>query len=219
LRKTFEAAKNAAAIQCYGDSAQGVSDVLRQALKADGINIGAEALDDAVARLGSDRGITRREIEKLALYVGSGNSAEVADVRAILGDNTEGQIEEVCDAAGEGNLARLDPALEGLWSEGTTTIAILRAALSHFQRLLAIRTQIAHQNIETSLRNVRPPIHFTRVASFKSQVSRWELDKLLQALGLLFEAETLCKSTAIPTETVCARVLYRVAAMARLACR
>src|SRR5213078_3127891 len=86
LRKLFESASNGAAIACYPDTAQGLGDVLRRALKAEDIEISAEALDDAVARLGSDRGVARREIEKLMLYVGSGNRAELVDVRAILGD-------------------------------------------------------------------------------------------------------------------------------------
>src|SRR5690348_17164356 len=66
LRKTFEQAGNGAAIACYADSARDLGEVVRGALKANGLTISEEALDDAVSRLGSDRGITRREIEKLA---------------------------------------------------------------------------------------------------------------------------------------------------------
>jgi DNA polymerase-3 subunit delta len=216
LRRTFESAGNAAAIQCYADSAQGLAEVLRRALKTDEITIGAEALDDAIARLGSDRGVARRQIEKLALYVGPGNRAELGDVRAILGDETEGRVEEVCDAMGEGDVARLDAALERLWSEGASAVAILWIAILHFQRVLAAQTLSARQNVETIIRTMRPPVHFTRVASFKGQVFRWHPDKLLQALSVLLETEVLCKSTAIPAEAACARALYRVAAMARL---
>ena len=64
----FEAAKNAAAIPCYADTARDLAGVVRDAMKAEGLTIAAEAVEEAVARLGSDRGITRRELEKLALY-------------------------------------------------------------------------------------------------------------------------------------------------------
>ena len=52
--------------------------VVRDALKAQGIAISADALDDAVSRLGSDRGVTRREIEKLALYAHGQKSRDAA---------------------------------------------------------------------------------------------------------------------------------------------
>src|ERR1051326_6826295 len=215
LRKLFENAKNAAGIPCYPDTPQGLGDVLRRTLKAEGIGISAEALADAAARLGSDRGVARREIEKLMLYVGSGNRAELAGVRAILGDETEGRAEAVCDAAGEGDLGRLDVALERLWSEGATAIEILRAAISHFQRLLSVQSQ-NHRDVDSILRNMKPAIHFARAASFKAQLSRWKKDRLLQVLDLLLETETLCKTTAIPAEAACGRAFYRVAAIARL---
>jgi DNA polymerase-3 subunit delta len=64
LRKLFDDHKSAAAIQCYPDSVRDLGDVVRDALRADGISIQPDALEDAVSRLGSDRGVTRREIEK-----------------------------------------------------------------------------------------------------------------------------------------------------------
>ncbi|HEY5338921.1 MAG TPA: DNA polymerase III subunit delta, partial [Rhizomicrobium sp.] len=85
LRKVFEVADNGAAVQCYGDTAQSLQGVVRDALKAEGLTISADALDDAVSRLGSDRGITRRELEKLALYAHGQKNISLEDVRATMG--------------------------------------------------------------------------------------------------------------------------------------
>src|ERR1700742_3859273 len=136
LRKLFDGHKTAVAVQCYPDSVRDLGDVLRDALRAEGLSIAPDALEDAVSRLGSDRGVTRREIEKLALYMHGNKRVEVDDVRAIMGDEAEAQVDEVCDATGEGDLKRLDRALERLWTEGASATSILRPALSHFQRLL-----------------------------------------------------------------------------------
>ena len=87
LRKLFTEADNAAAIACYPDSPRDIADVVRNALKAEGLSIGAEALDDAVSRLGSDRGVTRRELDKLILYARGQKKIELADIRAIMGDD------------------------------------------------------------------------------------------------------------------------------------
>ena len=68
LRKVFEEDDHAAAIACYADNARNLEDVVQGALRAEGLSIAPDALADAVSRLGSDRGVTRRELEKLALY-------------------------------------------------------------------------------------------------------------------------------------------------------
>jgi DNA polymerase-3 subunit delta len=212
LRGLFEKADNGAAIACYSDSVEGLASVVRTALKAEGIAIAPDALDDAVSRLGADRGVTRREIEKLALYAHGQKSVSLQDVRAVLGDESEIRAEEVCDAAGEGDVKRLDHALSRLWAGDQSPIAVIRMAMGHFQKLLAAN---AGGNIDAAMKRMWPPIHFSRAASFKAQAGRWSEDKLGDALDLLLETETLCKTTGVPGEAVCARALFNIAAMAR----
>jgi DNA polymerase-3 subunit delta len=86
----------------------------------------------------------------------------------------------------------------------------------HFQKLLQAKAETARGNsVDTAMRKMRPPIHFTRASSFKAQLSRWSEEKLSDALDLLFETEALCKTTGIPAEAVTSRALFTVAAMAR----
>ena len=61
LRKLFDDHKSAAAVQCYPDSVRDLGDVVRDALRAEGLSIAPDALEDAVSRLGSDRGVTDRK--------------------------------------------------------------------------------------------------------------------------------------------------------------
>ncbi|MBI3676344.1 MAG: DNA polymerase III subunit delta [Proteobacteria bacterium] len=216
LRRVFEEADNAAAIACYPDNDRDLATVVRDTLKAEGLTISAEALDDAVARLGSDRGVTRREIEKLALYAKDKGKVALEDVRAVMGDEAEARVDEVCDAAGEGNIALLDTALERLWSEDMSPIAILRIAMGHFQRLALAKVEAERgEGIETAMRRLRPPVHFMRATSFKTQARNWSEARLGEALDLLLEAEVLCKTTGVPAEAVCGRTFFNVAAMAR----
>ncbi len=216
LRKLFSEADNAAAIACYPDTPRDLADVVRNALKAEGLSISAEALDDAVSRLGSDRGVTRSELEKLMLYAKGQTRIEREDIRAIMGDEAEARSEELCDAAGVGDFRRLDIALERLWIAETSPIAVVRTALGHFQRLAqAVAETSRGEPLDSVMRKFRPPIHFSRTAAFKAQASRWTEAKLLVALDLLLETEALCKTTAVPAEAVCGRALLNIAAMAR----
>lgn len=216
LRRIFEEAENAAAMACYGDSARDLGDVVRNALKADGLSIEPDALGMAVSRLGSDRGITRRELEKLALYATGDKTVTTAHVLAVMGNESELRMDEACDSVGEGDFARLDQALSRLWEAGMSPVAVLRLTLGHFQRLLQVRGEAdSGGDVGSAVRKLRPPVHFSRARSFEAQASRWARSKLEEALTLIYEAEVLTKTTAVPAEAAAGRALLSVAALAR----
>jgi DNA polymerase-3 subunit delta len=218
LRKLFDGHKSAAAIQCYPDSVRDLADVLRDALRKEGMSITPDALEDAVSRLGNDRGVTRREIEKLLLYMHGQKQVTLEDVRAVMGVEAEARSEAACDAAGSGDLTRLDRELERLWAADTHPAQVIRGAMGHFQRLLQARESAARgTGIDDVMKRLRPPVHFSRATSFKNQASRWNSDRLGEALDMLLEAEALTRTTAVPAEAVTGRALMNIAAMARSA--
>jgi DNA polymerase III subunit delta len=217
LRRVFEEAENAAAIVCYADSPDSVAQLLERTLHTQGVKISAEAVMEAVPLLGGDRGTIRRQIEKLVLYARESGTVNISDVRAVIGDESEARIEEVCDAAGEGDPRSLDRALERLWGAGVSPIAVLRIALGHFQRLAFTNANVvAGESVEAAIRRLKPPVHFARMASLRNQLRTWNAKKLGDALDRLLEAEALCKSTAVPAEAACGQALFDIAGLARL---
>ena len=216
LRKIFDGHKSAAAIQCYPDSVRDLGDVVRDALRAEGLSIAPDALEDAVSRLGSDRGVTRREIEKLLLYMRGKKQVALEDVRAVMGDEAEARSESACDAAAGGDLVKLDRELERLWVSDTNPAQVIRSAMGHFQKLLQAREGTQRgEALDTVMRRLRPPVHFSRSAAFKAQAQRWNTDKLGEALDMLLEAEVLTRTTGVPAEAVTGRTLMNIAAMAK----
>jgi DNA polymerase-3 subunit delta len=215
LRRVFEEADNAAAVACYPDRERDLGEVVRSALKSAGLGIDASALEYAVSHLGSDRGVTRSELEKLALYAMGQSTVTEADITAVMGDESELRMDETFDAAGEGDFATLDRSLSRLWAAGNSPVGVLRQAMTHFQKLLLVKAETeAGQNLEGAIRKLRPPLHFARADSFRAQVSRWTVARLEEALTHLYEAEALSKTTAVPAEAACARALFSVAALA-----
>ena len=215
LRRVFDDADNAAAIPCYPDRERELEEVVRTALKEMGLSIDADALDYAVSRLGSDRGVTRSELEKLALYALGEKTVTAAHVAAVMGDESELRMDETFDAAGEGEYARLDISLSRLWAAGTSPVAVLRQAMTHFQRLLLVRVESDEgKNAGLAMKKLRPPVHFSREQSFRGQAARWTAARLEEALTHLYEAEALVKTTAVPGEAACGRALLSVAALA-----
>ena len=215
LRRVFDEADNAAAIACYPDREDDLENIVRAALKEKGFSIDADALDYTVSRLGSDRGVTRSELEKLALYAMGENTVTLAHVAAVMGDESELRMDETFDAAGEGQYARLDVSLSRLWAAGTSPVAVLRQAMTHFQRLLMVRVESDEgKNAALAIKKLRPPVHFSRESSFRAQAARWTVARLEEALTYLYEAEALVKTTAVPGEAACGRALLSVAALA-----
>jgi DNA polymerase-3 subunit delta len=185
-------------------------------LRAQGLSIAPDALEEAVARLGNDRGVTRRELEKLLLYMHGQKQVTLADVRAVMGDEAEARSESACDAAAGGDLVRLDRELERLWASDTQPAQVLRSAMGHFQKLAQARESAARgEQIENVMKRLRPPVHFSRATAFKAQANRWSGERLGEALDMLLEAEALTRTTAVPAQAVTGRVLMNIAAMAK----
>jgi DNA polymerase III subunit delta len=216
LPKLFGNADRAAAIACYADTARNLEDVVRDTLRSEGFSIAPDALAFAVSRLGSDRGVTRRELEKLMLYAHGRKAITLEDVLAVMGDEAEVRAEEASDAAGSGDLPRLDLALERLWTADISVNQVLRGAMGHFQRLTLVKENMSRgEGLDMAMKKLRPPVHFLREQSFKAQANRWNEEKLADALDMLLEAEALSRTTAVPAQAVCGRTLMNIAAMAR----
>jgi DNA polymerase III subunit delta len=216
LRKLFEGDETAAAIPCYADSARDLGDVVRDELRAQGFALAPGALEEAVSRLGSDRGVTRRELEKLALYAHGATQITPQDVREVMGDEAQARSESVFDAAASGNYARLDLELERLWIADIAPAQVIRGALGHFQRLmLAQEGQARGDTIDAVMRKFFPPIHYSRADSFKAQARAWNGERLKDALDMLLDAEAQTRTTGLPAHAVTGRALLSVAALAK----
>ncbi len=216
LRKLFEGDKNAAAIPCYADSARDLADVVRDELRAQGFTLAPGAVEEAVARLGSDRGVTRRELEKLALYAHGQKQIGPEDIRAVMGDESQARSESAFDAAGSGDFVRLDLELERLWVADIQPAQVIRGAMGHFQRLMLAKEGMARgEQIDAVMRKFFPPIHFSRADSFKAQARNWNAERLADALDMLLDAEGLSRTTAVPAYAVTGRTLLNIAALAK----
>jgi len=216
LRKLFEAAKNAACIPCYADDARSLPDVVRQSLNAHGLSADRDALSLLVQSLGSDRSVTRGELDKLALYMGEEKQVNVAHVRAAIGDSGAANVDDVIYAAAGGDANALETALQRLFADGVNSVQIVRAAQRHFQRLHIARGNMAEgMNADQATRGLRPPLIFTRVDAFRGQLGLVSEAKLARGFEILTQAETDCKTTGLPADAITSRALLSLAQAAR----
>ncbi|MDX6750828.1 DNA polymerase III subunit delta [Geminicoccaceae bacterium 1502E] len=218
LRQAAEKAKGVAAIPCYRDEGRDLAAVVRAGLAERGLRAEPEALELLAASLGGDRGVTRSELDKLALYMGPGAGGQVgaADVAAVIGDSAVLGLDDIVFAALLGEGGRLERALDRLLGEGQAPVRILRAASSTLLRLVRLQAEIeGGAPVERVLEGARPPIFFRVRDRFKAALQRWRSPALLAALALLQEAETACKRAASPDQLICRHALGEICARAR----
>ncbi len=223
LRLAFEAATTGAALPCYMEDESSLRRVLVELAAAVGLVLDPDAQAFLAANLVGDRMMARGEIEKLSLYLNSspGRGGErrvgLEDVQAVIGDSASLlSLDDPAWAAASGDFPALDCALGRLFGEGMAAVAVLRAAQRHFQRLHWAQGEIgAGMSGEAAVKALKPPVFFKMQAVFAAQLRQWPPAPLRQALERLVEAEAECKRTGMPDETLTARVLFQLAAMAR----
>ena len=216
LRTLFEKRQNAAAIACYGDEGAGLRRVIADTLASHGLKPSADAMAFLMENLGSDRSVTRGELEKLALYMGAPGEISIDDAIACVGDSAALTLDDVCYAAASGDQAGLDTALGRAFNEGLHAVGIVRATARHFMRLHQAAGMVqAGKNPDQAMKSLRPPVIFKQADRFRDQVRRWRPDRLAAALEMLTEAEIDCKTTGMPAAAVCGRVLMRIAQAGR----
>lgn len=221
LRKAFEEAdERAAAIPCYLDDEATISRVIDERMRADNIAVDAEARRYLVEHLGSDRALSRSEVDKLALYAGPGGRLSLEDVTAAIGDSAATALDDVVYAATDGDGAALDRAIEQGLAVGLSPIPMVRQTAAHVVRLRQLTAEVeAGRDPLSAVKAVRPPIFFKLQDRIARQVRGFDALRLADALGLLLEAEAACKRTGAPDHLVASRALHQVAALARRGAR
>ena len=216
LRKLFEASKIGAALPCYHDDARSLEAVVRNFFGDAGMAISREAVTFLAGQLGSDRELTRRELEKILLFKGpgkeDGGEVSLADVTACVGDSALMSLDDVALATAGGNLAALERALGRSLQEGNAPVSVLRAVQRHLQRVHAVAG--AGGPAEEAMRRLRPPVFWKNEAAFRAQAEAWRPVALARAMDRLMEAEAACKRSGAPAELLATRALLEIAANA-----
>jgi DNA polymerase III subunit delta len=220
IRKLFEGSKIAVAIPCYPDSSRDIEDLVMEVFGANNLQAEAQAIVFLVSNLGSDRLITRSELEKVVLFVGNRQDRVITfeEVISLIGDNSTLKLNDIASAATGGNLIRLDLLLERAQNQGESAITILRALSRRVQQLHLVKGLIeGGQPIENALGKLRPLLFFKDRDVFKGQLFLWTTQKLGKALMLLSEAELGCKSTGSPDTAITSRACIQIALAAKKA--
>lgn len=214
LRRLVEGAKTAVACPCYREEGRDLVSAVERLLAEHGLRADPEALSWLTAHLGADHGITRREIEKLALYVGDreDRTVHLADVEAVVADAAAAGTDRLIQALLAGDVAAVEDGAERLLAAGEAPVTLLRAATRELLRLYALSLEVAAGGAaQQVVARAKPPVFFRLRPLVERLLARIRPDDVADLLALLQRAEILCKSTGVPERTVCRRALFEVA--------
>ncbi len=198
LVKLFENSKTAASIGCYTDGVSDIRALASDMFAADNIKASSDALDIIARRLGSDRGSSRREIEKLALMAGPNGKLNAEEVHFALGDNAKLAIDDIAEALASGAVARLQQSLQKAWHEDANAVMIVRGCQSYFQQLgLAGYAMRNGESAQNAIRGLRPPPHFKLQNRLHLHLRRWQPQKAMDIVNRLQDVELQIKSTSL----------------------
>jgi DNA polymerase-3 subunit delta len=210
-----EKAPEGAIIACYRERGADLARSIGAILTENGVSAEPAALDWLAQRLGEDRLLLRRELEKLALFVGPGGRVTPEDAMACIAEGSALDLEEALMAALAGDPATADKALEAAFSEGAAPVQVVRGALRHVQRLHLAAVAVAGGAAPAAaLEALRPPVFFRHKPSLERAMRLWPLAALETAGAALLETERRTKTTGLPALTLARAVVLTLARQA-----
>lgn len=214
LRKAFEAQSYLAAIACYADEGASLEAVITQHLSTLNMRPSPETVAWLVEYLGCDRGITRQELDKLALYVEADGrtTIEVEDARLCIGDSSVLAAEDLAVRLADGHVDASQYLLTRLAQDGMSGVALLRIVARYFQRLHLVSGALRRgYDVSGALGLLKPQVFWKIRDAFVRQAQAWSVGRLGHALDILLTAEIACKTTTLPEQIVVSRAFLRLA--------
>ena len=202
------------AIPCYSDEGGSLAQLVQSVLSQAGLQIEQHAMRYLVNNLGADRMVSRRELDKLVLYMGTADrypnrQVTMDDVRANVGDSSAFVLTQIAESVTGGNKKGLEDGLERAWISGDNPVAILRIVQNRLLRFHQARGHM-EAGMPAGAAVKKMGVFWKEADAFAAQLNRWSMAKINRAMDILLEAEEQCKTTGNPAEVICARALLSI---------
>ncbi len=216
LVKLIEGHESAAAIACYEDDERDRSEIFLEMFRAANLRIEPAALNWLAATLDSNRGIARREVEKLCLLAPDNGTLTLDLVQENTAESGKTAIDSLVSSACSGDIAGLEKWLDRASLEGLSPVGMVRGLINQFFKMLDLRGKMASgMTVDAAVKAYRPPVFFKSVELLKRQVRLWPEKAIKDQLVALTTLESDLKSSGVPDRLICERHFYQVAMLAR----
>lgn len=215
IRSLIEKSKNAVAIPCYADDIRSLNALIKEEFAAANIKISQEATQLLLSLLGENRRTTRNEIQKLILYGDGKSEITLQDVEELIGDAAAALSDSTIDLTMNGNTKTAMANFNRSLSMGTAAFQTAHTLQRHLTMLQLLRHQLTEgRKINEIVDRARPPIHFKRKASVKSQLNLWKPEDIIKAQDHLLTAIKESRLKPQLSDTIIHAVLLKLSQFA-----
>jgi DNA polymerase III subunit delta len=217
LRRTVERSKIGVAIPCYGDGPRELDRLVTAVLSEHDLRIEPGARQLLLTMLGSDRRVSRSEIEKLALYCLHRESVGEEDVLAIVGDSSALAVAELGDMVLRGETEAVGRQFGKLIAAGEAPDMLLLSVLRLFQLVQQLRSETDRSGrpIRDIAAGLKPPVHYTRRDTLIAAVPHWTPSAISKAMVSLDQSAFEARADQSLGPAVASAALLSVALRAR----
>ena len=168
------------------------------------------------ALIGGDRGTSRSELRKLALYAHGERRIGLDDVLAVAADATELKLDEIVDAAFAGKKQALEIGFAKARSTGVAANPLIGAAIRQAALLHRLRLAVEQgRSVGEVVDGAGPAIHFSRKALVQAALSAWSAKRLERAIRQLGDVALEVRQHANLAYPIAQRALMSIAGAAR----
>jgi DNA polymerase III subunit delta len=216
LRALCERAPNAAALPCYADSGRDLNRLIDEEMRESGLSIAPDARAALTALIGGDRGTSRSELRKLALYAHGKPGVGLDDVLAVVADASALTLDAIVDAAFAGKMGDIEVNFAKARSTGVAPAALVSAVMRQAAALHRLRLTVEQgRSVGDVVEGAGPAIHFSRKALVQAALALWSAKRLERMIAQLGDTALEVRQRANLAYPIAHRALLSVAGAAR----
>lgn len=211
IRKFYEGSKNLTALLCYKEEGANLKRQISDFMRLHNVQTDYDTLEYLTANLGEDKLITQNELEKILIYLGDSKTLNLDDVTQILADNSDMALNDIAFAISCKNVKLLEKSLARAFADNAASIAVVRAALWHFNRLLTAKMMIKNgMQMDSVIESLR--LFYKHKEQFKLSLRNWSEERLIKAVKALTQLELDLKANYADDEMLMRDKFLKMAA-------
>lgn len=201
--------KKAKVVACEPLKEWNMQQVIASIANEHGVQLSEDVSDYFTEKIGTDLMLIHSEMEKLALYVGEGNTVRLEDAEIMLSHQENSTALQLVDAVIAADLAKAIEITRDLQKQKEEAIALLALIASQFRTLLQVkilRQKGYNQKQMASHLKIHP--YVAKLAM--NRQAKFETRELEQALLLLSETDSQIKTGKMDKTLAFELLLYRL---------
>jgi len=194
LRKLFEKEKNLACIATYPDTNETLSNLTLAFFKKIKISISQQNINLIVDKCGGDRLNLENELEKIEIYSTKKKSISSEEISKLINLSENHTFYELIDNCLAKNANKTINILNENNFSNEDCIIILRTFLLKAKKILSLSIEYnKNKDINQTINSAKPPIFWKEKDIVKTQLNKWEPEKIKELIYLINDIELQIK--------------------------